>query len=281
MAMIYEIPRGSLESGPMSLDYDSGLATIQYYNAGGAEITPTGVATISISPTLTGENFKSIYPSALGQWSFDGPAARLRVSLAGTNAVTARVVVWRGDDSRSGIPSGAFTGFRAITFQNYIEANVKNGVQYEIASDTLALANGASIDTIFITGSNPVVIKNRLVKFNGTHLTTRVYRAPTYTGGGSVPYFNLNDRNPIAGSVVVMAGATVTAPGTEFGAPTFDIGSAGNGNASLSTYTTLGIERLLAPNTTYLQRILNDSGAAQEVSSYLTWYEGGTDLPLS
>jgi len=31
MAMIYEIPRGNLESGPMSLDYDSGLATIQYY----------------------------------------------------------------------------------------------------------------------------------------------------------------------------------------------------------------------------------------------------------
>jgi len=281
MAMIYEIPRGSLESGPMSLDYDSGLATIQYYNAGGVEITPTGIATISVSPTLTGENFKSVNPSALGQWSFEGPACRLRVSLAGTNAITAAVKVWRGDDARSGIPDGAFSGLRALTFQNYVEANVKNGVQYEVSSDTLALANGASIDTIFITGANPIVIKNRLVKFNGTHLTTRVYRTPTYTGGSIVPYFNLNDRNSIAGTVVIRAGATVTAVGTEFGAPTFDIGSAGNGNSSLSTYSTLGIERLLAPNTTYLQRITNDSGATQEVSSYLTWYEGQTDLPLA
>jgi hypothetical protein len=38
---------------------------------------------------------------------------------------------------------------------------------------------------------------------------------------------------------------------------------------------------LLAPNTTYLQRITNDSGATQEVSSYLTWFEGNTDLPLA
>lgn len=281
MAMIYEIPRGSLESGPMSLDYDSGLATIQYYNAGGVEITPTGVATISVSPTLTGENFKAVAPLALGQWSFEGPAARLRVSLSGTNALTAYLRVWRGDDASSGIPSGAFAGTRALTFQNYIEANVKNGVQYEISSDTLSLANLSSIDVIFTTGANPVVIKNRLVKFNGTHLTTRVYRTPTYTGGSIAPYFNLNDRNPIAGTVVIRSGATVTAPGTEFGAPTYDIGSAGQGNSSLSTYATLGIERLLAPNTTYLQRITNDSGAAQEVSSYLTWFEGGTDLPLA
>lgn len=281
MAMIYEMQRGVLESVLMSLDYDSGLASIQYYDAGGVEITPTGVATISVSPTLTGENFKAVYPSASGQWSFDGPCGRLRVSLAGTNAITARVVIWRGDDARSGIPSGAFSGLRAMTFQNYIEANVKNGVQYEISSDNLALANGASIDTIFITGVNPVVIKSRIVKFNGTHLTTRVYRTPTFTGGTITPYFNLNDRNPVAGTVVIRAGATVTAPGTEFGAPTFDIGSSNNGNTSVSTYTTLGIERILAPNTTYLQRITNDTAAIQEVSSYLSWFEGNTDLPLA
>lgn len=281
MAMIYEMQRGVLESVLMSLDYDSGLASIQYYNAGGAEITPTGVATISVSPTQTGENFKAVYPSANGQWGFDGPCARLRVSLAGTNAVTARVVIWRGDDSSSGIPSGAFSGLRAMTFQNYIEANVKNGVQYEIASDNLALAIGGNIDTIFTTGANPVVIKSRIVKFNGTHLTTRVYRTPTYTGGTITPYFNLNDRNPVAGTVVIRAGATVSAVGTEFGAPTFDIGSTNIGNTSVSTYTTLGIERILAPNTTYLQRITNDSPAIQEVTSYLSWFEGNTDLPLA
>lgn len=281
MAMIYEIPRGSLETGPMSLDYDSGLVTIQYYDAGGVEIFPTVMATISVSRTLSGENFKQIYAQALHQWAFEGPAGRLRVALTGTGATTAALKIWRGDDAGSGIPSGAFSGLRAMTFQNYIEANVKNGVQYEIASDNLALAIGGNIDTIFTTGANPVVIKSRIVKFNGTHLTTRVYRAPTYTGGTITPYFNLNDRNPVAGTVVIRAGATVSAVGTEFGAPTFDIGSTNIGNTSVSTYTTLGIERILAPNTTYLQRITNDSSAIQEVTSYLSWFEGNTDLPLA
>jgi hypothetical protein len=168
-----------------------------------------------------------------------------------------------------------------MTFQTFVEANVKNGVEYEFGGDTPALANGAAINTIFITGAKPVIIKSRIIKFNGTSLSTRVYRGPTFTGGVITPYFNLNDRNPVAGGVVIRTGATVSAVGTEFGAPTFDIGSAGVGNTSLGTFSVLGIERLLAPNTTYLQQILNDSGATQRVTSYLTWYEGGTDLPLN
>lgn len=170
-------------------------------------------------------------------------------------------------------------GLRALTCQDYTSVNVKKGVQYEIASNTAALADGANIDTIFITGPLPVIIKSRIVKFNGTSLTTRVYRAPTHSGGAIAPYFNLNDKDPVVGGVVIRTGVTVTAVGTEFGAPTFDVGSAGQGNSSLSTYSVTGIERVLRPNTTYLQRITNDSGSVQRVTSYLTWYEGDPDFP--
>lgn len=281
MAMIYTIQRGSLESVPMSLDYDSGVATIQYFNVGGTEIFPAVMATISVSPTMSGENFRAVSPQAFNLWSFDGPAARMRVSLAGTGAITAIVTIWRGFDSGSGIPAGAFTGLRAITIQNYIEANVKNGVQYEFSGNTASLANGANVDIIFTTGPTPTIIKSRTAKFNGTSLLTRVFKNPTYTGGTVTPYFNLNDRNPVAGDVVIRVGATVSATGTEFGAPTYDIGSEGQGNTSLSTFSVFGVERILAPNTTYLQRTTNDSGAAQRVSSYLTWHSGGTDLPLA
>lgn len=172
-------------------------------------------------------------------------------------------------------------GLRAITSQDYTSVNVKKGVQYEIASNTAALADAANIDTIFITGAKPVIIKSRLVRFNGTSLTTRVYRGPTHSGGAVAPYFNLNDKDPVVGGVVIRSGTTVTVVGTEFGAPTFDVGSAGQGNSSLSTYSVTGIERVLRPNTTYLQRITNDSGAAQRVTSYLTWYEGDPDFPNS
>jgi hypothetical protein len=206
----------------------------------------------------------------------DGDVAALRITFTGLVGGTLPSLWLTANEE----PLGLYSGLAATTFQNYIEANVKNGVQYETSSDNLTVGIGANIDVIFTTGANPVIIKNRLVKFNGTHITTRVYRGPTFTGGSITPYFNLNDRNPVAGTATIRTGATVTAPGTEFGAPTFDIGSAGQGNSSLSTYSTLGIERLLAPNTVYLQRITNDSAAVQEISSYLTWYEGGTDLPL-
>lgn len=180
-----------------------------------------------------------------------------------------------------GLPDGLFSGTRAQTIQNYIEANVKNGLQFEISSAPVSLAAGASIDTVFITGSEPVIIKGRTVKFNGVLLTTRVYRAPTYAGGTPIAPFNLNDINPVASTVTILGGATVTDVGTEFGTPTYDIGSSGLGNVQISTYSTFGVERVLRPNTVYLQRITNGDINPQLVSGALTWYEGEPDLPLT
>lgn len=179
------------------------------------------------------------------------------------------------------VPDGLFSGTRAMTQQNYVEANVKNGVQFEVAAPPLSLGGGLSRDTIFITGSKPVIIKDRFVKFNGILLETHIYRAPTYTGGTPATIYNLNDINPVATTVQVLTGATVTNVGTEFGAPTYDIGSAGIGNVQLSTYSLSGAERILRPDTTYLQRILNADIAAQLITGYLTWYEGEPDLPLT
>lgn len=186
---------------------------------------------------------------------------------------------WKDDLALDAMFLRVINGLRGIVTQDYNSVNVKKGVQYEIAGNTAVLADGASIDTIFTTGALPVIIKGRIVKFNGISLATRVYRAPTYTGGTITPYFNLNDIGPVTGGVVIRTTPTVTVVGTEFGAPTFDIGSAGNGNSSLSTYSVSGNERVLRPNTTYLQRIVNDSGAAQRVASYLTWFEGAPDFP--
>lgn len=218
--------------------------------------------------------------------SFFGLQQAVSLSKSAGDKLYARPLAGRGSvtlDSgllTGAMPVGLFAGTRAISVQNYIEANVKNGVQYEVSANSAALAIDGNIDTVFTTGAKPVLIKSRIVKFNGASLVTRVYRAPTFTGGSIVPYFNLNDRNPVAGSVVILSGASVSDPGIEFGAATFDIGSEGLGSSSLSTYAVTGIERLLAPNTTYLQRVTNDSAAIQRVSTYLTWFEGDTDLPL-
>ncbi|MNQ15151.1 hypothetical protein D3C85_281160 [compost metagenome] len=279
MALIYTIPRGSLQSELMSLDYDSALISAEYFDAGGLPVTPTVAATLTYRK-LPGSPIVGVAQQQAGIWQIEGPVLQVFVSLTGTGATTAKITIWRSDNAGSGVPDGAFVGLRAMTFQNYIEANAKLGVQYEVASNTPALGVGANIDTIFITGANPVVVKSRIVKFNGGSLLTRVFTGATYTGGSPVTYFNLNDRNPVAGTVTIISGATVTGTGAEFGAPTYDIGSTDIGNSSISTFSTFGIERILKPNTIYLQRITNDSAAVQRVSGYLTWYDGSTDLPI-
>lgn len=183
-------------------------------------------------------------------------------------------------DAWPNVPKGLYSGTRAVTQQSYTEANVKNGVQFEVSSPHATLAAGASQDVIFITGDVPVLIKGRFLKFNGVLLSTNVYRAPTYTGGTPVTVYNLNDRFPVPSTVQVLSGPTVSNVGTQFGATTYDLGSTGLGNEQLSVYSTPGVERVLRPNTTYLLRITNLDGDSQIVTSSLTWYEGETDFPL-
>lgn len=177
------------------------------------------------------------------------------------------------------VPYGLYLGTRAITQQNYVEANVKNGVQFESSSGHVVLAAGANHDVVFITGDKPVIIKGRIMKFNGVLLSTRIYRAPTYTGGTPAAVYNLNDIDPVASTVQLLFGATVTDAGTEFGAPTFELGSSGLGNEQTSVYSFSGIERVLRPNTAYLQRTTNLDGVNQTIVGSLTWYEGTPDFP--
>lgn len=283
MAMIYEIPRGSLETGPMSLDYDSGLATIQYYDAGGVEITPTGVATISVSPTLTGENFKTVSPSSLGQWSFEGPCGRLRISLAGTNAVTAFVRVWRGDDAGSGIPAGAFSGLRAMTTQSYIEANVKYGLQFYIQHNLPQLvATTGTYKLLFTTGAKQVLIKGREMYGIGELISIQLYKQPTAPtpGGTLLTVQNFNDVSPVATTVTIRGGVTTTSDGTPWGDPQRLFGQNAAGQRSGSGLAPGG-DRILKANSTYLVFFRNTGSGTADIDYFLTWFEGQSDLPLA
>lgn len=287
MAMIYEIPRGSLETGPMSLDYDSGFATIQYYDAGGAEITPTGSAVISASPTLAGENFKTVSPSALGQWSFDGPCARLRVSLAGTNAVTAYVRVWRGDDARSGIPAGAFSGLRAMTVQFYPEANVKNGVQYNLRAAwplSDVIPTGTARKIWVKTNAKPVIVKIRDFQYVAEELRIELFGGPTGVSGGTdLLIHNYNGINPVATTVQAKKNVTITNNGTPFdhSDPEYFFGSANDPKRQAATAFPSGRERILPANSEFAVVITNTGTGNARAQYFLDFYEGGSDLPLS
>ena len=183
-----------------------------------------------------------------------------------------------------GFPSGIFEGNRAITVQDYLSANVKRGAQFEAASLIGSLAAGATAYALFRTSTLPVLVKARAVGFTGTGYTARVYKGPTFSGGAPVgdpiTVFNLSDRNPNATTVTLQAVTNVLTPGTEFGAPTYGIGTEGQGNRPVGTFSAPGIERDLGAATDYLLAITNNDLSAQKFATYLTWYEGNKDLPI-
>jgi hypothetical protein len=171
-------------------------------------------------------------------------------------------------------------GLRALTVQFYTEANVKNGVQYEASFDSVAVpALTGQVNAVMTTGAKPVIIKARIIDFTGKKIRASVFRGPTHTGGTPLTIYNLNDIGPVATTVSVIGGATISATGTQFGAPNTVYGSDLTGNSVQGTFAVTGQERILRPNTTYLLRIENLGDTTSNISGYLTWYEGSTDLP--
>lgn len=171
-----------------------------------------------------------------------------------------------------------YTGLQAFTTQGFTEANVKNGSQFDAANYVPALASLGSVDLIFQTGSLPVLIKAQNVAFDGAGVQVELFEGPTYSGGVSDTPFNLSDIDPKASTVTILMGVTTTDDGVKI-APTLTmLGGVEPGNKATPTGMVAGLDRALAPNTTYLRRITSIDGAgAQRVATYATWYEG----PLS
>ena len=188
-----------------------------------------------------------------------------------------------GFKTLTGIPGEAFKGLRAITSQSYTEANVKNGVQWEIGLYNAALPSLGVSDIIVITGSIPILLKGRALRFDGLGIFTSTFESPEYTGGTPLPFYNLNHRNQAVPEVQILGGATVTDDGTKLSSDKYFLGStiAGNNVSASEGFEATGEEFLFDANTTYLFKITSIDGAdAQRVFSYVTWYEGDTDLPI-
>jgi len=211
----------------------------------------------------------------------------LRVSLAGTNAVTAALKVWRGDDARSGIPPGAFSGLRAMTVQYYPEANVKNGLQFNLrAVWPLAdvITTGTSRKIWFKTNAKPVIVKIRDFQYIAEELKLELFQSPTgVTGGTDLLVHNYNGVNPVATTVAAKKNVTITNNGTQFdnNDPEYFFGSANDPQRQSATAFPIGRERILPANTEFAVVISNTGTGSARVQYYLDFYEGGTDLPLS
>lgn len=179
-------------------------------------------------------------------------------------------------------PSGfidprVYVGTQAFTVQSFVEANCKNGSQFEFTTYNSLVTVGQTRDFVVTTGAKPVLLKNRIFTFTGSELTTTIYRSPTFSGGTIVPYYNLSDINPMVGGVTIRATPTVTAVGTQVGSSFTLLGNIlQTGQAIITTQAennVPGFECVLRPNTTYLFRTVN-TGTDTKIFTKSTWYEG-------
>lgn len=286
MSQRYFIENGQTVSPVMNLDSCSAIVSFLFYDAGGLPVAVTGAPSVSRSLYETGNIFQTVNPFSTNEWRFNGPAARVKIDLAGvTGFATYRVLIWRLNEPIQMIPDGAFSGLRGIITQPYTEANVKSGLQYNLRATwplTDTIASGTTRKIWFKTNAKPVIIKLREVQYVAEELTLRLFRAPTgVTGGTALSIHNYNSVLPVATTCQATKNVTTTSDGVEFDNNNAEVFfGASNAPQRAVSIALQGRERILPANTEFIVSITNSGAGSARAQYFLDWYEGGTDLPI-
>lgn len=284
MAYRFPIVSPATQTDIMGADFIGGMVFIQFFNAGGAPVTPIGIPVVERSAYASGAIWRPVEQFSAGEWRFNGYAQRVRVNMAGVSGYsTYSVEVYRSNEPIQMVPDGAYTGMRANAVQYYDEINKKRGAQWEASrlitiSDSSPASNAYSI---IRTGSKPVDLKARSFGYTGLGLVGRIYEAPIYTGGTQDPWYNMNTQyigtQPEA---QLLVGFTLTAPGTKCGADIIAIGPVSNQSRGSVAHEYARNRILPKPNTAYLLEISSLDPASQQVAARVEIYEGGLDWPI-
>lgn len=174
-----------------------------------------------------------------------------------------------------------------MTVQPYTEANVKNGVQYNIrAVWPLAdlIASGSARKIWFKTNAKPVLVKLRQFQYLAEEMRIELFANPTGVSGGTdLVVHNYNGVNPVATTVQAKKNVTITNNGTPFdqGDAEYFFGGANDPQRQNVDSIPLGRERVLPANTEFAVVITNTGTGNARAQYFLDFYEGGTDLPLA
>lgn len=240
-----------------------GLGWFPVIEAGSLDMI-TGKATVAVGPI---DAYRFVISGLVG-------GADLTVHIAD-------LAEWPGP----GFPPGLFEGTRALTVQFYPEANVKNGVQFNLRA---AWPIGELIPSLasrkiwFKTNAKQVLVKLRELQYLAEELKIELFRAPTgVTGGTDLSIHNYNGVNPVATTVQAKKNVTIANNGTPFdnSDPEYFFGSS-NAPQRQTSSIPQGRERVLPANTEFAVVITNTGSGDARVQYFLDWYEGGTDLPV-
>lgn len=207
-----------------------------------------------------------------------GHFSALRFTVSGSTGGSGQIVGEAGPIGQTGHPDGVANGLRALNVQSYTESNTKLGTQFYFQSQVPSIAAAGTFAYGFTTGALPVLVKDRQLMAYGAQVTLQLFKQPTFSGGTPVAVQNYNDINPVASTVIVAKGVTVSSQGTAWDDAARIFGAPSTAQRSSSGFSPGG-DRVLRPNSTYLILITNPDNAAAQVDYYLTWFEGVPDLP--
>jgi hypothetical protein len=210
-------------------------------------------------------------------------------------ALSSPVVISATPLDSAAVPTGIYTGIRAVNVQFYSESNAKLGSQWEISRE-LTAASGQRIFSVLRVGTEfPVDLKARGFSATGSGVVGKVYFLnPEDIESFGTPDKWYNSRKDLAKlgvqpdtqiypiSEIAFAGGLsatdfavearkITADVSAWGADSFFAGGVSSGN--------FGGNQIFEPN--YIALFETLSRSAQTIGSSLTIYEGPLDLPIN
>lgn len=292
MAQVYQIASPDTQTPQMSHEYVGAVVQLDFFDGSGNPVTPVGRPRVErkrLSPNT--DDWVEVGRFDTNDWRFNSPCPRVRLDLSQVSGYASyRAYVWRTVHSLDITPEEVYTGTRALTVQEYPEANVKNGRQFYFRavwplSDQIT--NGpANARLLYLrTGTLPVIVKLRDLHYVAEELTIRLYVGPTGVSGGQpLTLRNYNTVNPnFAAAIGVQArkNVTVSSRGTEFdgGDPEYLFG-ASSAPQRVQSAIPQGRERIIAGDTEFLVAFENTGAGNARVSYFLDFYIGPPDFPL-
>lgn len=207
MAVRYEINTTPddgevLLSETMSADWSALQVQIVPLNSsGGYEPLTSGSVSVMVSPFSSGDFWIDVNNN-----NYYGVALRLKVikSQIPAGIASLKVLVWR---SATSVPSSQ------VVAQSYAEFANKQGKLFTASRRVTDVAGGASLDSIFITGSKQVVFNQRIIGYTGKGVVASIYRGAVATGDTAAEINNPNDITPQAATAQLLTGSTITSIG--------------------------------------------------------------------
>lgn len=172
--------------------------------------------------------------------------------------------------------SSGFGGYRNhVTALSVVHARTHQGTFFGATAEDAALANGANLDMLIRVGAETMHANFALVA--GGNAAVALFEGTTISAEGSVltPQ-NHNRTSSRASNVLLNQGSTITLPGTKIAGGRILGGTGGNADGGA---TDTNDEWLLAPNTSYLLRLTNNSGQVQAADIHVRFYEDIGNLP--